>query len=114
MIRIEALDIIYRDTIQDLKSLIEVHVCPNGKSSIKAFAEFYGIDRSNLNKCLNGTNGQELSVGVFQRCCLALGLMHQNQVYDCKALMNLSLKSYLMIDNNAIKDSILMINTGLK
>ena len=61
---------IYRNTIERLRRGIELHTTPSGRASMKAFADAYGFDRSNLVHVLGGK--QELSVDLFMRLTAAL------------------------------------------
>jgi len=101
---------IYEDTIRDLRGAIESHVTPSGKASTKAFCEAYGINRANLVRCLTGNNGRELSVGLFQKISMHLGLINPATITDEEAFYNISLKSYILINNNAIFGALLTLN----
>ncbi len=91
---------IYTETIEDLRAKINSdHV------SVKKFCDTHEIDRFNLYKVFNGTNGQEMSVGLYARIITAMGVKGLEAAKDS----NLSLKSYLEIDNNAVLKSILLI-----
>ena len=91
---------IYTETIQDLRARIE-----SDHKSVKSFCDVHNIDRFNLYKVFNGTNGQEMSVGLFARILSGLGVVGLEAVKS----LSLSLKEYLKIDNNAILKSILAI-----
>ncbi len=91
---------IYTETIQDLRARIE-----SDHKSVKNFCDAHKIDRFNLYKVFNGTNGQEMSVGLFARIMSGLGVVGLEAVKSSP----LSLKEYLKIDNNAILKSILAI-----
>jgi hypothetical protein len=91
---------IYTETIEDLRAKIN-----SDHESVKSFCDEHLIDRFNLYKVFNGTNGQEMSVGLYARILTALGVEGLETARDS----SLSLKSYLEIDNNAILKSILLI-----
>jgi hypothetical protein len=93
-------DTIYIETIADLRAKIESR---NG--SVLSFCTEHQIDRANLYKIFNNTNGQEMSVGLFARIMTAFGVEGLESVKSSQ----LSLKQYLQIDNNAILKSILLI-----
>jgi hypothetical protein len=101
---------IYEDTIRDLRAAIEAHVTPSGKNSTKAFCEAYDINRANLVRCLTGNNGRELSVGLFQKISQHLGILPAATIVDNEAFYNISLKAYILINNNAIYSAILTLN----
>lgn len=91
---------IYKETIEDLRAKIESRY-----GSVSKFCNDNGIDKANLYKIFNGTNGQEMSVGLFARIMTAMGVIGLEAVNSSQ----LSLKQYLEIDNNAILKSILLI-----
>ena len=90
---------IYKETLEDLRADIEA------TGSVSKFCKKNEIDKFNLYKVFNGTNGQEMSVGLFARIMTALGSEGLEEVTSSQ----LSLKSYLEIDNNAILKAILAI-----
>lgn len=91
---------IYKETIEDLHAKIN-----SDHGSVMQFCTKHQIDRFNLYKVFNGTNGQEMSVGLYARIITAMGVQGLETATDS----SLSLKSYLEIDNNAILKSILLI-----
>lgn len=91
---------IYKETIEDLRAKIE-----SKYGSVSNFCKTHEIDRFNLYKIFNNTNGQEMSVGMFARILTAFEV----KGLEAASGSNLSLKQYLEIDNNAILKSILMI-----
>ena len=91
---------IYSETIEDLRAKIT-----SDYISVLAFCKAHEIDRFNLYKVFNGTNGQQMSVGLYARILTALGV----EGLETATESSLSLKSYLEIDNNAILKSILLI-----
>ncbi len=91
---------IYIETIEDLRAKMESKF-----GSVSKFCEQNNIDKSNLYKIFNGTNGQEMSVGMFARIMTAFGVNGLENISSS----SLSLKQYLEIDNNAILKSILII-----
>jgi hypothetical protein len=91
---------IYFETIEDLRAKIESRF-----GSVSKFCDDNQIDKANLYKIFNKTNGQEMSVGLFARIMTGLGVEGLEAVNSS----SLSLKQYLQIDNNAILKSILLI-----
>lgn len=100
MLKEEKLNSIYIDLMRDLKAMIEQ------RGSMAAFCKAHGISRPNLVACFSETNPSEISVGLYQRVCVALGLMKEAN----SSLTNLTLKQYLSIDNKAIYDSMISIS----
>lgn len=91
---------IYKETVEDLRAKIE-----SKYGAVSHFCAEHNIDKFNLYKIFNGSNGREMSVGLFARIMTALGVSGLENVTSS----NLSLKQYLEIDNNAIFKSILAI-----
>ena len=91
---------IYDETIEDLRAKIESKF-----GSVSDFCKRFEIDRANLYKIFNHTEGREMSVGLFARIMTAFGVKGLETINSS----TLSLKSYLEIDNNAILKSILLI-----
>ena len=91
---------IYVETIEDLRAKLVDH-----SGSVSKFCDVYEIDKANLYKIFNKTNGQEMSVGLYARIVAALGVKGLESVTSS----SLSLKQYLEIDNNAVLKSILAI-----
>jgi hypothetical protein len=91
---------IYSETIEDLRAKIESQF-----SSVSKFADENNIDKFNLYKIFNSTNGQEMSIGLFSRIMTAFGI----QGLEASHASTLSLKQYLEIDNNAVFKSILAV-----
>jgi len=102
-------DKIYTNTIQELRGFIEGHVYDADKEpSVAGFCKAYGIDRSNLVKCLQGQ--REMSVGLYQRIAVALGLMGKEHACEDVFLFNVPLRMYLRINHDSVKNSIMMVN----
>ncbi len=126
MIDQKTADRLYSNAIGNLQGAILGHVIPGrlatkwvagekvlaqAEPSVKGFCETYGIDRANLQKAFAAGNGKDISVGTYQRCCVALGLIPASCVMSTHPqIFNLSLRHFLMIDAGAIKDSVLMLN----
>jgi hypothetical protein len=91
---------VYSETVEDLRAKIE-----SKYGSVSAFCKEYKIDKFNLYKIFNSTNGQEMSVGLFARIMTALGIKGLESAQSSA----LSLKQYLEIDNNAVLKSILAV-----
>jgi hypothetical protein len=105
MLKPEQVERIYLDTMRDLKGIIET-----SEGSLAAFCRKYDIDRPNLSRIFSENNSSEMSVGMYQRICVALGIIPESAVCNYHVqITNLSLKHYLLIDNNAIRDSINII-----
>jgi hypothetical protein len=106
-------DKIYTNTIEELRGFIdshknEAHGMTGDTSQISAFCRAYSIDRSNLTKCINGQ--REMSVGLYQRVAVALGILSADQACNEQMLLNVPLRMYLMMNHDAIKNSIMMLN----
>ncbi len=103
-------DIIYKRTLDKLRSDIEKHVCPkSGRASIKAFCEEYGFNRPNMVTVLTGNN--DMSIALFVRITEALGrLVPGRIVIDAKQLDRVSLRGYLGVDYTAITETILTLH----
>lgn len=82
-------------------------------TGMSAFCRAYGIDRTNLTKCLptldRSTPTRRISVGLFQRIAVALGHMRPENLYMDAELQNLSLVSMLKIDGFAVRDAVMII-----
>jgi hypothetical protein len=91
---------IYTETVEDLRAKIE-----DRHGSVSAFCNKFEIDKFNLYKIFNNTNGQEMSIGLFSRIMTALGI----EGLEASACSSLSLKQYLEIDNNAVLKTILAV-----
>lgn len=109
MIDKETADILYTETLRDLRMAIEVHECPNGRGpSIQAFCESYGIARSNLFHCFAGKG--DLGVGLYMKIANILGLLGTEYlVLKNLPVYNISLRWFLMIDANSVKDSMIKL-----
>lgn len=116
MLNLATAERIYKDLIINLRGEIEAHVNPelyqpgqNGEqyqTGTAAFCRAYGISRTNLVSCLTGK--RTLSVGLYQRIAVALGTLAPSSYSPEATLQNLSLVTFLLIDSNGIKDSILI------
>lgn len=105
MLKPEHIDRIYIDLIRDLKAIIQ------SKGTILGFCAKHKINRPNLMAVFSENNSKEISVGLYQRVCIALEIIPDTCVSsEHSSLFNLSLKQYLLIDNNAIRDSINIIS----
>lgn len=103
---------IYTELLRDLKPMIENH-----SGSMSAFCKTYGIDRSNLVKIFSENQDRksqpDLSVGLFNRISVALGIMPASSAWPADSqVYSLSLKTYLLIDHNSIKDSMLIVSNS--
>jgi hypothetical protein len=109
MIDKETADILYTETLRDLKMAIGVFELPNGRGpSIQAFCEFYGIARSNLFHCFSGKG--DLGVGMYCKIANILGLLGtEYRVLENLPVHNISLRWFLMLDSNAVKDSMVKL-----
>jgi hypothetical protein len=76
-------------------------------TGISAFARAYNIDRSNLSKCLNFN--RQMSLGLYQRIAVAAGKLAIENVTEEPMLMNVPLKTWLMINHDAVKNSVVEI-----
>jgi hypothetical protein len=110
-------DKIYKGTIDALTLFISEHINEATYAKDKqghwitgqsAFCRTYGIDRSNLVKCLGGH--REMSVGLYQRIAVALGKLDAAQATDEAVLLNLPLRVWLMMNHDALKNSIMVVN----
>lgn len=102
-------DLIYQRTLERLRADIQAHVCPNGKATVQAFCDAYGINRPNLVTVLNGKS--EMSVALFVRITEALGKLAPGRVMpDVKQLDRISLRGYLAVDYTAITQTLLTIH----
>jgi len=95
---------IYKNTLTELRLAIE-----NTYPSLLAFAKEHKFDDKNLYKCFNQYGGQDMSVGLFSRIVSALGYAPAANINNS----NLSLRSYLEIDNNAVFKSIMFVNYSI-
>lgn len=91
----------YTHTLVELKCLIE-----NEFGSVLNFCNKTGIDRPNLVRTFSRFNGKDMSVGLFVRCAVALGLMEDDLGNSEEPqLLNLTLRNYLKIDPIAVWSS---------
>lgn len=97
----------YEDTLADLRAIIESEY-----NSVAAFCASHGIDRFNLSKCWpeEGKKPKDMSVGLYLRICIGLGILSADAVAKDQLNYSLSLRDYIVIDNNAVMKSLLLIN----
>jgi hypothetical protein len=102
-------NIMYQETIRDLKMGILAHKLPNGEeASIRSFCLQYGIARSNLFDCFAGRG--DLGVGLYMKIAGILGLLGTEYiVMKNLPIHNISLRWFLMLDSSAIKDSMIKL-----
>ncbi len=103
-------DIIYKRTLERLRTDIEKHVCPkSGRASIKAFCEEYGFNRPNMVTVLTGNN--DMSIALFVRITEALGKLVPGRIaIDAKQLDRISLRGYLGVDYTALTETVLTLH----
>jgi hypothetical protein len=109
MIDVETADILYQETLRDLRMAISVFELPNKKGpSIQAFCECYGIARSNLFHCFAGKG--DLGVGLYMKIANILGILGTEYVVlQNLPVHNISLRWFLVLDSNAVKDSMVKL-----
>lgn len=106
---------LYQTTLVQLHLFIKTEY-----GTVKNFCDAHGIDRFNLSKCFNaGANesGKEMSVGLYLRCAVALGMLNPCDLGDLseepaekiQRIFPMSLREYLLVNNNAVLKSIMMI-----
>lgn len=98
----QAIDDIYRDTIENLKGMIVHQV-----GSVKRFCEMNNIDRFNLAKIFS--ESRDMSIGLYLRCLIGLGHIQHSAVTGDNLNLNFSLREYLKVDNNLIMQSIILM-----
>jgi hypothetical protein len=80
------------------------------------FCREAGIDKFNLSKCWPKTGdglaapAKEMSVGLYSRICLALGILDNCEVSDEQLVMDSSLRDYLLVNNFGIVRSMTALN----
>jgi DNA-binding phage protein len=98
-------DAAYLDTITGLKAAILKKF-----GNVKAFCDVTGLDRPNLSRAFSSSNDKDVSVGLYIRCVVGLGLMPKSAVdSEDDQLLNLTLRNYLKIDTMAVWRSILSL-----
>ena len=100
----KALDRLYYDSIENLKILILSQY-----PSVKNFCENHDIDRWNLNKIFANSYHKEMSIGLYMRCLKSLGMIDSNCMTEEQLNLNVSLRSYLKIDNNMIMQTLMLL-----
>lgn len=96
----------YTRTIETLKRSVEQHETPSGKSSLKAFCEAYGIDRSNLAQITNGH--QEISLALFMK--ISAILKGEEPKPMPAGVERWSLRTWLQVDSFAIQQAMYDVN----
>ena len=100
----EALDQIYYDSMENLKLFILAEY-----DSIKKFCETHDIDRFNLNKIFANKYDKEMSIGLYLRCLVGLGLVSKEALTEEALSLNVSLRAYLKVNNNLIMQSLILM-----
>lgn len=95
----------YSVTVANLRRSVEQHDTPSGNSSVKAFCEAYGFDRSNLTHVFN--EKQEMSVGLFMRLT---GILSGKPVEMPEGVERWSLRTWLQVDSFAIQQAMYTVN----
>jgi hypothetical protein len=105
----------YREALTGLKGMIE-----HDFGSTAKFCEAAGIDKFNLSKVWPAENkagkkqkkapAQDMSLGLYLRICISLGLIDSSAVTGDSLDFKMSLKEYLRIDNNAVLKSMMFLN----
>jgi|GEM_PF-5839864 len=103
---------IYEQTMDALTDFVTTHHCPEGEPSIRNFCRTYKIGRQNLTASLAKKPGHDMSVGVFLRVCLHLGLLKDSGLTPegQSFRSSISLRQYMEIDNTALRGAILGVN----
>lgn len=98
---------LYEDTLKDLRSIIESEF-----GTVAKFCTVSDISRFNLSRCWpeEGKKPKDMSVGLYLRICIALGIMDKGVVTGEQLDFSMSLRDYLVIDNNAVMKSVILIN----
>jgi hypothetical protein len=109
MIDKDTADLMYAETLRDLRSAIETHELPDQTGpSIQAFCKYYGIARSNLFHCFAGKG--DLGVGLYMKIASILGLIKDDYVVlKNLPVHNISLRWFLLLDSSAVKDSMVKL-----
>lgn len=100
----EAIEKIYEDTVDNLSLLIQ-----NKYETMTMFCDEHNISRFNLSKVFNKRDGVEMGVSLYMRCLHALGYISDADMNESVLEVRVSLKDYLMIDNNLIMKSTMLI-----
>jgi hypothetical protein len=109
MIDLETANILYSETLADLKGAIEVFELPDHTGpSIQAFCKYYKIARSNLFHCFGGKG--DLGVGLYMKIAGILGILGTEYVVlQNLPVHNISLRWFLCLDSSAVKDSMIKL-----
>jgi hypothetical protein len=102
----ELAQIIYDDTMRDLKSRIEA------KSG--SFRKFCSEQNPKINNCVlsrafSDNHPKEMSVGMFYRVCVGLGDLDPHRVHPDHYRLDMSLKDYFMATDNPVFTAVLAI-----
>lgn len=105
-------DKVYQQTMDTLALLVSQHHCPDGTASIRSFCKAYKIGRANLTASLARKPGHDMSVGVFLRVCLALGILSDAGLTPGgqPTASLISLRQYLEIDNTTLTRALLEVS----
>jgi len=96
------IDRMYTDTIEDLRGVIT-----DKFGSIKKFCETEGMpEETNLSRIFSKKSNRCMSIGLYIRILIALGLVDKDAIIGETLDLKLSLKLYLKIDHTAVFRSI--------
>lgn len=111
MINRATADLLYKETLQDLYGAIQTHELPDGSGpSIGAFCKYYKINRSNLFHVFRKEATSDLGVGLYLKIASILGLLGVEYIqFENTPVHNISLRFFLMLDSNAVKDSMIRL-----
>jgi hypothetical protein len=113
MIDKETADILYKETLADLKGAMAVFALPdNTGPSIGAFCKYHKIAKSNLFHCFSGKG--DLGVGLYMKIAGILGILGTEYVVlQNLPVHNISLRWFLMLDAMAVRDSMVKLRFSI-
>lgn len=102
----ELAQVIYNDTMKDLKARIEAR---SGSFIKFCNAQNPKINNSVLCRAFSDNHPKEMSVGMFYRVCVGLGDLDPYRVHPDHYRLDMSLKDFMMATDNPVFTAILAI-----
>ena len=104
----DQLESLYNNLIVELRLRVE-----NQFTTLRAFAKHTGINVKTLSRVFSPNIDQDVSVELYLRICIGLGLIVDNGSYGRNRLNGIPLRAYLSIDNNLVMNTACIISNNL-